>query len=187
MDEKIGVFGFGILKLLVSVGVSALIIWSMPWDWISSYWNPMWSIPILTVLIVIFPISLLGGFRIYNCNLKGYYSYMHILGHILSFGMFAMCIGILVVIMKPFAYQDLSFLIDVKWLRLAIVVFLMINGLIGPFVLPYIRYSQEYRKKKKEIQITEKNIRDKINEFPTQYDNMCKEIGNTVIEKGGKL
>ncbi|MDE7431239.1 MAG: hypothetical protein K2N34_04915 [Lachnospiraceae bacterium] len=63
----------------------------------------------------------------------------------------------------------------------------MINGLIAPFVLPYIRYSQEYRKKKKEIQIKEKEIQNKIKEFPQQYDSMCREIGNTVIENDGKL
>lgn len=181
MDDKIGVFFCGVIKMILSGGVFVVLLKYIPWTLV--------SIPFLKALLCLLafllPISVFGGLRIYNCNLKGYYSYMHVIGHVLSFEVYSVIAAILFNLINPFEAADLSFLVEVKWMRLTIVTFLMLNGLITPFLLPYIRYSQEYRKKKKEIKKTEAEIIDEIQSFSVGYSKICQRVGAAVIKGSG--
>lgn len=182
LDNKTGVIFGSIVKYIVSGSLCILAIRFLPWHLMNQY-----GVVIMSVGSFLLPITIIGGLRMWVCNIKGYYSYMHVLGHMVAIAVYAVIIGILFDIVFPLSLDNLDILVNVKWLRLVISCFLLLNGVLLPFLLPYYRCSRIFIGKRNEIQNSYDKIKKKIKDFPDEYNRLCQEIGKEVISKKSKI
>ncbi len=176
IDCKLGVYGGAILKYLLCGFIYFAILRWFTWETLNAFGKI-----VINVLSFSLPISLIGIVRLSNCNIKGYYSYSHCIGHLLAIIVYSAIIGLIFKLEFPVAYTDIGFLADKDILAFAIAIFLLLNGIISPFFFPMWRCKIFYNRKKREIEFDEQRICGFIAAFPDKYDRLAMEIGKEVI------
>jgi hypothetical protein len=172
IQSVIGIRHLAIDKMILSLIVYALLMYVGPWYYLNSFGKVIY-----TLFSYSFPVMVFGGIRIWNCSVKGYYSYAHALGHLLAITVYAIIAGIIFANQTIVEYGEIPYLVNVEILRTFIVGFLLINGVVFPFLLPYGRSYQLFSTKKREITRNDIVITNHIQTFPKEYEKICAAIG----------
>lgn len=177
LDQKFGVVFLGIVKAVICGIIYCVALICLPWDMMNA-----WGKTFFNILSFSMPIVMLGIIRISCCKVKGYYSYLHTIGHLISIAAFSIMIAIIYQLIGTHHNIQYGLLTNIESLRFSIVVFLCLFGVICPFLLPYFRCSQEFKKKRKAIAVSDKEISAEIEAFPAKYERFCSAIGKSVID-----
>lgn len=70
----------------------------------------------------------------------------------------------------------IGFLNDVGLLRVVIIVFVLMNGMMVPFILPYKKYSRLYSESKEKLDTLLEKIIKSNKEFEKDFGEFCKDI-----------
>lgn len=174
IDKVFGTMDGTALKLLLCWGIYFLTLFLIPF---SKNCNCRWESLIIAAGII--PISIIGLCREIKCPIRGNYSFMHILGHLGGFSLFALGLSF---IGANYYYASLSHLpifslSGMPALRLCIVLFALLNGILAPFALPYIKYSSLYHEEQHKLE-TQLETANKLNDrFKKSFKQFCEQVG----------
>lgn len=135
----------GFYKILICSVVASLLLYVID----VTQFTPIISFIIVASLLFLV-ILVIGVWRVKCCEVKGNYSVIHIIGHIAAFIFYAAVIGAIYHFLGQHVCDSL--LTDSKILGCTIVLFALINGIVCPFALPYLRYRKPYKDAMSELQ-----------------------------------
>lgn len=181
VHRKLGIWMGAFLKYLLCGGFYWVLIKFLPWHLMNPYGKIVFSITIMVL-----PISIFGIIRMWACRVKGEYSYMHVLGHLCAMLAYAAMIGVIYQFVLPMEYASIPFLTNTKVLSLLISIFLLVNGILLPFLCPYYRCTRIYSKKNKEIQKSHDVIKGQITDFIIEFNEMCRIITQEMLKNNEK-
>lgn len=166
--------GFGSAVKFIICG----ILYSLVLDYIDI--NSM-SVELQTLIIGIaftLPILLIGIWRMIECNVKGSYSIIHTSGHLVGFLIFSALIATITYLFGLHNVSNTIFFQNNRLLNLLIITFVLLNGLVLPFVFPYIKYHFLYEHQIKELKRDQEATLNTIESFKNQFKEFCAEIVN---------
>lgn len=164
--------GSAALQFMISMAIYWLLILKLPWTELNE-----WGLTVFQILSFSIPIAILGIFRMAKSKIKGYFSYLHALGHLLAILIYSFGIAIIYHCFFPDSLYGNGILFDGQWMRIFVVLFLILNGIILPFACPFYRCSQILNTEKKKLGERQENIDNTIMSFTDQYETMCKDLG----------
>lgn len=171
IEDKIRVPLAAILTMLLMLGLLVAALLLIPWREASiEYGQTLLGIIVIVALPVIY-----GIIRLRNCNIRGYYSYLHVMGHLLVFSIYAVSVTLLFHFVDSTHLPQISVFDSIEITRIGIIVFALLNGLIAPFIFPYWRALIIFRDKKREIKSSRKSIFSEIKAFPQKFSEACKD------------
>lgn len=126
--------------------------------------------------VSLLPITMIGIMRSAWCSVKGSYSLMHVLGHLLAYIVYAGIFTLMIVSDFRSEIMSLEFFQDIKGLRFAIILFSLLNGLILPFCIPYLKLKNLYKIEMENLNRMDNEINRKRDLFSQELGDLCKEI-----------
>lgn len=174
LDECIGIWSGSVLKYTVCYIIYYLILKNCiyPLDLHASGTDYIsWEI----LISIVFPISLIGFIRFVFCRVKGKYSSAHVLGHLLSFTVYAIIMLITTCNIASPQLISVGFLDDERTLRLVIIAFVLINGVLAPFICPYLKYSWYFLTTRSRLRRLKKEMEESIRSFNIEFTRFCVE------------
>lgn len=132
-----------------------------------------------------FPILIKGYSRINYLFNEGDYSHLFLIGH---FAAIFLLSYLLVSEIHLFVYSDSSYsniLIpyeDFFWMKCSVLYFALFNGIIFPFLFPFLCYNSLYVRAKKNARKTKKEQKRLFEEFKPLLDDFCAKILSPVSE-----
>lgn len=181
VDRKLGIWKGAVVKYILCGILYWVLLKFLPWHWMNANGKVIFSI-----FAMILPISIFGSIRMWACRVKGEYSYMHVLGHLCAMLAYAAMIGGIYQFVLPMDYEAISWLVNTKVLSLLISIFLLINGILLPFLCPYYRCTSIYADKNKEIQKSHDDIKKQIAAFTLEFNEMCRVITRETLKSNEK-
>lgn len=175
-DTVPGKWWGGAFKIVIGAGVFALIVCTMNFTSL-----PDWLTMIITSLAFLVIIGGMGLSRLFVCEVKGNYSYIHALGHMSVFILYAAIISFITSVSH--AAEVFEYLPTLPAIRLLIITFVIINGIIFPFWLPYSRIRTEARKMQKAITAAFVGRQQAAEKFKQGYENFCMQHGEKAITR----
>lgn len=178
MDNKISKFGTAVVEMILCLVIYWLCLRFLPWNLMNS-----WGRVVLNIVAFILPITLIGLWRMCLSGNKGYFSYLHVLGHLVVIVMYALGITIIFALFQNIQESTETFMFNLDWMRLLSVTFLLCNGLLLPFIGPLIVCYIKFRKEKREREDNLNNIDKSIDSSIQQYNTLCQNIGENLLEQ----
>lgn len=129
------------------------------------------SFLIFTVLII----TILGVWRLCECSIVGNYSYSHVLGHFLVILLYSIITSVFISWQWGNGTEWWGSEIAVI-LRESAVVFVLVNGLILPFLLPYCKVMSVYRHAKKSLNQSDRDAIEFEAEVRQKTSGLFKKI-----------
>ena len=172
--KQLGTLDGSFVKLAISGVIYYLLLIYLPWDLMNDH-----GVILLNILAFLLPIATIGGIRIWRSRIKGQYSYLHVLGHLIAMTIYTVIMVILFTIFSPVEFKALGVLVEVKILRAAIVAFLMLNGIIAPFLFPYLRCKSLFEKRQEILKKSFNNLSKEIYKFKDDYKALYLKINET--------
>lgn len=168
IDENLGIFFGSLLKYFFCGITYSSIINYLPFY---SYSERYTSFIIL--LAAIGPITLIGLIRLIYCQVKGNYSYLHILGHLLGFVLFAIIITLISIQSNHSELTEMGVLFNLDVLKIVIILFIMFNGVVFPLIFPYAKYCWYFFLARNQLRWLKKNVKKTIKQFNIDFTNFC--------------
>lgn len=175
-DSVLGKWWGGLLKIVISSGIFALIACLI--DFSST---PDWLTLIISTIGFVIIIAVVGLSRLMVCEVKGNYSYFHALGHMTAFIIYAVIISC--IINLSHVSDVYSYLPTLPAIRLLIMAFVIINGILFPFLLPYLRINKEAKKMREEMTSAFDGRQQAAEKFKKGYEDFCKCHGEKSINQ----
>ena len=178
IDKHVNPILGGLIKIVVCL---AIFFFSILWiPGISDF-------TFCVILVGLMPISIIGFWREWFCCVKGRYSLTHTMGHLISFGLYAIAITSIIITISNISgnsnvvivfnnISKLGIFSNIKALRFGIICFSLLNGLILPFVIPYIKLRVRFYFESKKINRgLEDLIRNKEG-LSEELGELCKKL-----------
>jgi len=178
LDERLGICFGSLLKYILCCGLYyvALKYW-IDGDAGCRLYPAMEATVTSCVMLVaaVGMITVIGLFRFIYCRVKGKYSSAHVLGHLLGFSVFAMLIAIITASCGNPKLIHAGFFDNEHVLKFAIVLFVLINGVLAPFICPYLKYSWYFLTARSSLRGLKKNMDERIEKFNKEFTRFCVE------------
>lgn len=160
----------GFLKIVIcasmfyagAYGISYISI-GITWKWI------------IVLALAVMPMSVIGFIREVNCRVKGNYSFLHMTGHLLAFIVYS---AVLVLLYYMRGMDSLE-LIDGKVIgriRFSIIAFSLLNGVVFPFMIPFLRMKRSCDREMKKLSNGKRNIEGMQEVLSTKLGFLCKKM-----------
>ena len=178
IDKHVNPILGGLIKIVVCLAIFFFLILWIPG--ISDF-------TFCVILVGLMPISIIGFWREWFCCVKGRYSLTHTMGHLISFGLYAIAITSIIITISNISgnsnvvivfnnISKLGIFSNIKALRFGIICFSLLNGLILPFVIPYIKLRVRFYFESKKINRgLEDLIRNKEG-LSEELGELCKKL-----------
>lgn len=135
----------------------------------------------LFLLCAILIPAILGMWRLYKCKNVGNYSYSHVLGHFTVILIYSVVIA---------AFMSWMWGSGLEWwgrgitlvLKETVIVFVLLNGLILPFSLPYSKVMSLYRRAKRTLSKSDKEVKDLESDIKSESSGILQKIGASVVK-----
>lgn len=171
IDRKLGVIWGSIAKFILCGIIYTIVLIYVPIDEF-----PVWLQTLIIGGAFTIPITLIGVWRMVACPVKGNYSLIHVSGHLIGFILFSILIGGITACLGLHNVSNSLFFLNNRLLTLIIVIFVLLVGLVLPFVLPYVKYQTLYNINESEIKRDKENTFEIIKDFETQFSSFCVRI-----------
>lgn len=158
IDDRFSWHKGSLYKIGLCAGVAFLVLWVVDVTMFSS--SMSFAIVILLLLLII---TVIGVFRVISCEIKGNYSAIHTIGHLAAFLLYSVALCVIYDIWGAHACDSL-FQND-ELLAGVIVFFALVNGIICPFALPYLKYRSPSQKTMDKLKGWDKNLDNAIADF----------------------
>ncbi len=134
----------------------------------------MWVNTLLILVAALLPLLILGIWRESECSVIGRYSYMHVCGHFVTFLIYAIILTVITYNSFNFCLQSSTIFTDVPLLRLFVVGFVLLNGLLLPFILPYGKHRDSYLTASHELEAEHAKVIKAKRDFEADFASLCK-------------
>lgn len=134
---------------------------------------------IIVLLSIIFPVIFTGIIRLYSYGGKEKYSYVFMCGHYVAIIIMSIILSVSIFIIADLTSTTESVLIQYtscKWIKVSTFLFILLNGIFLPFILPYYRYNSYYKFSKKQVRESEKKAQILIEQLQQELDSFCDKI-----------
>lgn len=137
------------------------------------------SIAIIIIMGLILPTVLLGILRTGIRRKKGEYTYLFMCGHYIAIILMALLFAAIILFFVnswDCADQMLFSFVDCRWFKVSIYIFVLLNGIFFPFIIPYYAYNRLYWDSKKKVKISMTKSQELSQELSQALDNFCRKI-----------
>lgn len=169
--EKINYIDGGVLKIIICITIFYLGILFIPIQEIT--YDLSW---IIILALAVVPIATVGALREYYCRVKGNYSFMHTTGHLIAFAVYSVA---LTYVFYKLNLEGLVFTeseIIIGNIRFSIIVFSLLNGLLFPFMIPYLKLKYISFSEMSKLSNGRKNLEKLQKTLSSDLGDICKEI-----------
>lgn len=176
IENQVTIYGASILKILM--GLSIVTIFFLFFS--EQISGDIFGI-VLFFIVTLLLITAIGINRLRKCNVKGEYSIMHVIGHIMAFFTYSGLVSVLYVLFgnnfghKLFSNEILQTFTDSNIIGLVICIIALLNGIVCPFLFPYLRYKQPYDEGIKNIRKCNSALTVAITHFETSFTEFSKD------------
>ena len=168
IDNNVGPKTGGAIKMGICATIFGLVLTTSDISAIEQ-----WLCNLIVIALAIIPICLIGIWREVMCAIKGRYSVMHMIGHLVAFVIYSIVIAVLYTWegngIADGIFNNITFLTNI------IIYFVLLNGLICPFLFPYLKYRKPYNKAIMDLNEQSRNFDIAIENFRSGY-NKLKDI-----------
>lgn len=161
---------FGILTIAAVVSIATESITTSAGITLSTGTYALFFL-IFTVLVI----GIMGVWRLCKCSIVGNYSYSHVLGHFLVIFIYSIITSVFISWQWGNGLEWWNSRITV-FLRELSVAFVLINGLILPFMLPYIKVMSVYRHAKESLNQSDRDATEFETEVKQKTSGLFKKI-----------
>lgn len=164
IDERLGIFGGSILKYVFCGIIYGIVI---------NYFSINSHDSLFILMSAIIPISIIGLIRYKFCQVKGNYSYLHILGHLMGFVLFSILITFISLQSSHPEITNLGVSFDIEELKIVIIFFIMFNGVVFPLIFPYAKYCWYFFTARNQLRRLKRNMEQSIKQFEIDFTEFC--------------
>ena len=168
IDENLGIFFGSLLKYFLCGIIYSSVINHFPFNTYPEEYSSR-----IIILAAICPITIIGLVRLIYCQVKGNYSYLHILGHLLGFILFAIIITLISFRSNHSELTEMGVLFNIELLKIVIIFFIMFNGVVFPLIFPYAKYCWYFFLARNQLRWLKKNVEKTIKQFNDSFTNFC--------------
>lgn len=160
----------GVLKIVICAGIFYLGCRFIPLEAMA---DGKRFIVVLSLGLI--PITIIGIIREVHCSVKGNYSFMHVVGHLFSFIVYGLIILICYYQLNMDNWNIPEFK-NIENIRLGVVSFSLLNGLILPFIFPYWKLSNTCKREIRKLTKGKSDIEAMQQKFGMELGNLCKKL-----------
>lgn len=183
-QRKYGASVFGILLLFCILCITAVFVVSgnriLSHNGVSIS-NNSYAICFLSVSIT--AIAIIAIWRLSKCSMVGNYSYSHVLGHFCAIMLYSIFASILI---SRFWGSGQEWWCATGNLRESTVAFVLLNGLILPFALPYAKVMGVYRSGRGKLNKSELNVLKLESDIKEKSYAIYQSITKSSLQASGK-
>lgn len=139
------------------------------------------TISIFTILIIglVLPIVLSGVLRTGIRKEKGEYTYLFMCGHYVAMILMAIFFAAILLYFAnnwDCSDQMLFSFVDCRWFKVSIFLFVLLNGIFLPFIIPYYTYNRLYWDSKKKVKMSITKSQELSQALLKELDDFCRKI-----------
>lgn len=137
------------------------------------------SMVAILIMGLILPTILSGVLRTGVRRKKGEYTYLFMCGHYIAMILMAMLFAVIILFFANFwdcTDQMLFSFVDCRWFKVSIFIFVLLNGIFLPFIIPYYTYNRLYWDSKKKVKMSITKSEDLSRELLKELDDFCRKI-----------
>lgn len=127
---------------------------------------------VIVALLLLLVITVIGVWRVVSCDVKGNYSAMHTIGHLAAFFIYSV---VMCAVYDLWGRGVCDGLFENKDVLAGVVVFFsLLNGIISPFVFPYLKYRSPFKKSMNEVHEWDNKLDSAIKVFNGGFGEWTK-------------
>lgn len=171
-------FLMGIYEWGTALVIFRLMLYCVKWP----DYSPETNLLVVCCLGVI-PFVVIGLIRLGHSTVRGRQSYMHVLGHIVAITIYATSVYCVLYFMFD-KNLGLYFDLPTGWcaatlVRVTGIAFVLVNGLVLPFLLPFIKYHLSFYWARRRIKNGETEAGKILDDFAEDYSKFCVAVTKT--------
>lgn len=168
-------FGMAFYEWVTAMVIFCLVLYFVRWP------DYMPEVNLLVVCcICAAPFAVIGMIRLGHSTVRGRQSYMHVLGHLVAITIYAVSAYCAL----RFMFEDnlgLYFALPHGWsaatlVRVSGIAFVLVNGLVLPFLLPFIKYHLSFYSARCRIEHGETEAGEILKDFQKKYKKFCEAV-----------
>lgn len=165
------------IKILLCAGIATAILATCAITQLSSF---LAFTSVIALLLL--PICIIGICRLISCGVKGNYSAMHTLGHVVGFAIYSIALNLVYNTLGEGVCDGLFLNRDA--LTGCIIFFALLNSIICPFILPYHKYRRFYNLAMSDLSDNRIKLSNAISSFEYEFKEWC---AKKVLSESGDI